>query len=212
MSRELRFLARELRPAPRRPSAAAAVLGWVFRHLPELLAVAVLAWLWSTVSGAVGRDWAAVLFAAVAGVLAAVPQSRRVLLVVAGCLVTQTRLRTGLIELRLTTHAGRLPLLLWLAPTPVGERVWLWCRAGVSPEDIADETDGLRSACFAREVRVTRDRRWSSLVVLDVVRRDPLAAGRPVASPLADPVTPARWSWPAWTWRQWSRPGRRGRV
>lgn len=186
MSRELRFLARELRPAPRRPSATGAVLRWVFRHLPALLALVVLAWLWSTVAGAVGRGWAAVLFVAVAAVLVALPWSRRVLLVVLGCLVTQTRLRTGFIELRLTTHTGRLPLVLWLAPTPVGERVWLWCRAGVSSEDIADETDGLRSACFAREVRVTRDRRWSSLVVLDVVRRDPLAAGRSVVSPLAD--------------------------
>jgi S-DNA-T family DNA segregation ATPase FtsK/SpoIIIE len=91
-----------------------------------------------------------VLFVAVAGVLIAAPWSRRMLLVVAGCLVTQTRLRTGLIELRLTTHGGRLPFVLWLVPTPVGERVCLWCRAGVSPEDIADETDGLRSACFAR--------------------------------------------------------------
>ncbi len=188
MSRELRFLARELRPAPRRPSAVGAVLRWVFRHLPALLSLVVLAWLWSTVAGAVGRGWAAVLFVAVAAVLVALPWSRRVLLVVLGCLVTQTRLRTGFIELRLTTHIGRLPLVLWLTPTPVGERVWLWCRAGVSPEDIADETDGLRSACFAREVRLTRDRRWSSLVVLDVVRRDPLAAGRPVASPLADPT------------------------
>lgn len=186
MSRELRFLARELRPAPRRPSTAGLVLGWLFRHLPEVLALVVLAWLWSTVAGAVGQRWAAALFVAVVVVLVALPGSRRVLLVVLGCLVTQTRLRTGLVELRLTTHGGRLPYVLWLVPTPVGERVWLWCRAGVSAEDIADETDGLRSACFAREVRVTRDRRWSSLVVLDVVRRDPLAAGRPVASPLAD--------------------------
>ncbi len=186
MSRELRFLARELRPAPRRPSPGAAVVGWVFRHLPVLLVLVTLAWLWSTVAGAVGRDWAGALFVAVAVVLVALPQTRRVVLVVLGCLVTQSRLRTGLVELRLTTHGGRLPFVLWLVPTPVGERVWLWCRAGVSPEDIADETDGLRSACFAREVRVTRDRRWSSLVVLDVVRRDPLAAGRPVASPLAD--------------------------
>lgn len=186
MSRELRFLARELRPAPRRPSAAAAVIGWVFRHLPVLLLLAVMAWLWSTVAGAIGRGWAAALVIVLVAVVVAVPASRRALLVALGCLVTQTRLRTGLIELRLTTHGGRLPFVLWLVPTPVGERVWLWCRAGVSPEDIADETDGLRSACFAREVRVTRDRRWSSLVVLDVVRRDPLAAGRTVPSPLAD--------------------------
>jgi len=191
MSRELRTLARELRPAPRRRSALATVLGWVVRHLPELFAVLVLGWLWKSTADAVGALWTALLFAAVTAGLIAAPQSRRVLLVVLGCLVTQTRLRTGLVELRLTTRSGRLPMVLWLAPTPVGERVWLWCRAGVSAEDIADETDGLRAACFARDVRVTRDRRWSSLVLIDVVRRDPLGAGRTVPSPLAD-VSAAR--------------------
>jgi hypothetical protein len=77
-------------------------------------------------------------------------------------------------------------MVLWLTPTPVGERVRLWCRAGISAEDITDETDGLRAACFARDVRVIRDRRWSSLVVLDVIRRDPLHPGRTVPSPLAN--------------------------
>jgi hypothetical protein len=193
MSRELRTLARELRPAPRRRSLVGALLGWTVRHLPELAAVLFLGWLWTTTADTIGPQWTAVLFVAVVAALVAVPQTRRVLLVGLGCLVTQTRLRTGLVELRLTTRAGRLPLLLWLTPTPVGERVWLWCRAGVSAEDIADETDGLRAACFAREVRVTRDRRWSSLVVLDVVRRDPLGSSKPVPSPLAESASGRLW-------------------
>jgi len=90
------------------------------------------------------------------------------------------------VEVRATNHDGRLPLFLSVVPAPFGERVRLWCRAGVSAEDIADEAERLRAACFAREVRVTRDRRWSSLVILDVVRRDPLGARHTVASPLAD--------------------------
>ncbi|MCA1704173.1 MAG: hypothetical protein LC808_13270, partial [Actinobacteria bacterium] len=49
---------------------------------------------------------------------------------------------------------------------------------------IADETDRLRAACFARDIRITRDRRFSALVVIEVIRRDPLAASAPVPSPL----------------------------
>jgi len=33
---------------------------------------------------------------------------------------------------------------------------------------------------------VTRDRRWSALVLVDVVRRDPLVDGRPIHSALLD--------------------------
>ncbi len=61
--------------------------------------------------------------------------------------------------------------------------MWL-CSLGVSAEDIASETDRLRAACFARNVRVTRDRRFSALVLVKVIRRDPLADTMPVASPL----------------------------
>jgi hypothetical protein len=187
MSREFRWLARELRPGPARDrSALAAALGCVLRYLPELALALGLLWLWSAVSSRLGTWPTAVTFAAATGLLMWWPASRRVLSAALGCAVTRHRLRTALLELRLTSRAGRLPLMVWLAPTPVGERVWLWCRAGTSAEDIADETDRLRSACFARDVRVTRDRRWSSLVSVDVVRRDPLGSARPVRSPLAD--------------------------
>lgn len=187
MSREFRLLARELRPAPaRRRSLLGAVLGVLFRYLPEIGAGLALLWLWATLAGWLGGWPAAVVLAAVAGLLVWWPPSRRVLSAALGCVVTRHRLRTALVELRLVSRAGRLPLVLWLAPTPVGERVRLWCRAGMSAEDITDETDHLRSACFAREVRVVRDRRWSSLVTVEVIRRDPLGPGRTVQSPLAD--------------------------
>jgi hypothetical protein len=187
VSREFRWLARELRPAPvRRRSIAAAALGLLFRYLPETAAVLGLVWLWAALADRLG-DWpAALVMAATGSLLVWWPVSRRVLVALLGYVVTRHRLRTALVELRLTSRAGRLPLVLWQVPTPVAERVRLWCRAGVSAEDIADEAERLRAACFAREVRVTRDRRWSSLVILDVVRRDPLGARHTVASPLAD--------------------------
>lgn len=163
-----------------------APLGAVFRYLPEISAVLGLLWMWTALGDRLG-DWlAAVVLVATAGLLVWWPTSRRLLAALLGCTVTRHPLRTAVAELRLASRAGRLPLMLWLAPTPVGERVRLWCRAGVSAEDIADEAERLRAACFARDVRVTRDRRWSSLVVVEVVRRDPLGARRTVPSPLAD--------------------------
>jgi hypothetical protein len=98
-------------------------------------------------------------------------------------MLTRARLRAAFRELRLSRRSGRLPVTIALVPTAVGERVWLCCPIGVSAEDIADETDRLRAACFARDIRVTRDRRFSAFVVVEVIRRDPLAATAPVPSP-----------------------------
>jgi len=186
VSREFRWLARELRPGRRpRRSALAVVVGWLVRHLPEIVAVLLAAQAWSASVALIGRLWT-LLLAVLFGVgLVTWGRSRRWLLAALGCWVTRYRLRTALVELRLTTRAGRLPLLLLLVPTPVGERVWLWCRARISAEDMADEIDGIRAACCAREIRVTRDRRWAALVIVDVIRRDPLSAAAVVRSPWA---------------------------
>jgi len=193
VSREYRALARELRADRyRRRPLLVRMLVWVWRWLPELVALYLLLRLWSACLDTVGPLWTPLGATVLSAAALAWRRSRRWLLTTAGCLVTRYRLRTALVELRLMTRAGRLPLVLWLAPTPVGERVWLWCRAGLSAEDIADEIDGLRAACVAREIRVTRDKRWAALVVLDVIRRDPLAASAPVVSPLAKPLRPTR--------------------
>jgi hypothetical protein len=74
---------------------------------------------------------------------------------------------------------------VWIRPTQVGERAWVLCRAGISAEDFTDHTDELRAACYARDVRVTRNRRWSHLVTIDIIRRDTLAATNTITSPLA---------------------------
>lgn len=187
MSREYRWLARQLRPRPeRRRSLLVRVLDWVGRYVVELVGFLTALWVWRLLAGVVGGWPSALLLAAVCGLLVWWRRSRRVLSALAGVVVTRHRVQTALAELRLTTRAGRPPLELWIGPTPVGERVWLWCRAGISAEDLADEADHLRSACVAREVRIARDPRWASLVRLDVIRRDPLGTARTVTSPLAD--------------------------
>jgi hypothetical protein len=80
--------------------------------------------------------------------------------------------------------SGRLPLIVWTRPTKVGERIHLLCRAGICAEDFEAHIGELRAACGARDARVTRNRRWSQLVTIDVIRRDTLAASQSVSSPL----------------------------
>lgn len=187
MSREIRWLARELRPGPqRRRPLWWRLVGWILRHLPELLAALLLIRTWQAATDRIGPLWTTVLTGALVVGVVGWPRSRRWLLAVAGCWLTRHRLRTALTELRLCSRSGRLPVVVALLPTPVGERVWLCCPVGVAAEDIAEETERLRSACYARDVRITRNRRYSALVVIDVIRRDPLASKRPFHSPLGD--------------------------
>jgi hypothetical protein len=83
-----------------------------------------------------------------------------------------------------------LPLVIWVRPTKVGERLHLLCRAGICAEDFQAHIGELRAACYAREARVTRNPRWSQLVTIDIIRRDTLAAGHTVPSPLTGKVIP----------------------
>lgn len=146
VTREFRWLARELRPRPARRSLLACLLSWVLRYLPEIGVLVVLLWLWSSLSSGLGAASAVLLSATTGCLLLWWPRSRRWLSTASGCAVTRHRLRTALLELRLTSRAGWLPLTLWLTPTPVGQAGPGCGPGGMSAEDIADETDRLRSA------------------------------------------------------------------
>jgi hypothetical protein len=186
MSRDYRALGRELRPGPgvKPRSLLSRVVRWVVRHLPEILFLVLLVRVWQIAAEQIGPLWTNVFAVAAAVGLLWWRRSRRWLSAVLGCMLTRARLRAAFHELRLSRRSGRLPVTLAMLPTAVGERVWLCCPLGVSAEDIASETDRLRAACFARDIRITRDRRFSALVVVEVIRRDPLADTRPITSPL----------------------------
>jgi hypothetical protein len=128
--------------------------------------------------------WAAVVLAGLVLVLMVLPWTRRFITRRYWCLLSRHRLHRLCYEARLHTRSGRLPLVLWIRPTKVGERAHMLCRAGICAEDFEAHIGELRAACYAREARVTRNRRWSQLVTIDIIRRDTLAAGNSVASPL----------------------------
>lgn len=119
-------------------------------------------------------------------VLLALPWPRRHLTARFWCAVTRHRLRACMVQLRTANWDGRLPWVLWVRPTPVGERAWLLLMPGLSAGDLEDRTDHLAAACWARECRVHRVRALAALVRVDIVRRDPLTKPEPITNPLID--------------------------
>ncbi len=157
-------------------------LAWRWRSELLYLASHAAAFLWLAVQITV--PWAAVVFSDAIAALLIIPVTRRFVIRRFWCILGRHWLQRLCYEARLHTRSGRLPLVLWTRPTKVGERFWVWCRAGISAEDFADHTGELRAACYARDARVTRNRRWSHLVTIDIIRRDTLAASNVITSPL----------------------------
>jgi hypothetical protein len=159
--------------------------GIAWRWRAELAIVATLAAVLWRLSILITITWALIVLAGLSAAVAAVPHSRRFITRRCWCVLARHRLHRLCWEARLHTRSGRLPLILWIRPTQVGERAWIWCRAGISAEDFQDHIGELRAACYARDARVTRHRRWSHLVTIDIIRRDHLAAANTIDSPLA---------------------------
>jgi hypothetical protein len=160
---------------------------WRWRtELTVLTAFLAALWrltLWITIT------WAAATLAGLVLALLAVPATRRFITRRFWCVLVRHRIQRLCYEARLHTRSGRLPLILWTRPTRVGVRLWLACRAGICAEDFEAHIGELRAACYAREARVTRNRRWSQLVTIDIIRHDTLSPRQQVPSPLLD--TPA---------------------
>ena len=152
--------------------------GIAWRWRTELLTLSVLAAAWWRLDTWTTLTWAAIILAGLLAVAFAVPHSRRFITRRAWCVLARHRLQRLCYEARLHTRSGRLPLILWTRPTKVGERTWVLCRAGICAEDFDAHIGELRAACYARDARVTRNRRWSHLMTIDIIRRDTLAANR----------------------------------
>lgn len=105
------------------------------------------------------------------------PPSRRRLVARAWCVITPHRVLTGCRHAWVQTRDGRLPVILFTTPAGFGERVTLWCRAGITHGDLEGARDILRAACWASDVRVVASARYAHVVVLEVIRH--LSPGPP---------------------------------
>jgi hypothetical protein len=127
--------------------------------------------------------------AAITGIPAVFRPIRSRIHQVTWCLVTRHRIRTCFSEFIITNRTGSLPLILWARPTPVGERVWIWLRPGLSLDDLLGRLDKIAVACWATTALAeTASRANSALVRLDIKRRDVLTGT--ITSPLLDMIRP----------------------
>jgi hypothetical protein len=145
------------------------LLLWRWRYELALLAgiaAAVTALVW-----ALGAEWGLIAASALAG--ACSPPWPRPVAARVWCVVTAHRLRCGFVQARIQTRRGRLPVILSTTPIPSGERVCIWCPAGITAEAVKAARSTLRAACWAADVRVTRDNGQSQRVIVDVIRNRP---------------------------------------
>jgi hypothetical protein len=123
------------------------------------------------------------------GVPAAVPYLRRRIVALAWCVIVRHRVRTCFAQFIISNQSGSLPLILWAKPTPVGERVWVWLRTGLSLTDLQSRLEKIAVACWASTAQAERASDGNAAYVrLDIKRREVLTAA--VGSPLVDLVDP----------------------
>lgn len=175
---------------PTNPAVRVAAL--LLRLRAELFVLTVVLWAWVALGPDHVRDEAGrfvtvpgtgfdtttrvALFVAVGLLLAGLPWTRRFLFHRAQAVLTRHRLRQVLVECRVLNSRSRAcPLTVWARPTRVGEVVWVVLRAGIAPHAVADQAEELASACFAREARVVVWPRFTNVVRVEIIRRDPLA-------------------------------------
>lgn len=145
-----------------------------FRAELTLTVLVAAAW-WLVDAYVVAGRWATLTLALIGIALVAVPVSRRYVVRRFLAVLTRHRLRATLLSCGVVTFDGRLPRLLWSRPTPVGERVWLWLRPGLSIAHLERITDVIAAGCIGSEARVCTTRKVVALAMVDVIRRDPLA-------------------------------------
>lgn len=85
-------------------------------------------------------------------------------------LLTPRLLRRGIYQARIENRSGVRPLIIGITREPFGERLRLWCPPGISAEDFHDAREILRAACYAADIRISRDDQRSDIVIVDIVR------------------------------------------
>lgn len=174
-------------PSPRPRTTRQAQAGWQFavgtvsranllvvsyRWRYELSAVGAVAANLLVLGPATGAKVIAAI-ATLIGAVACWPTGRRVLVARLWCIVTPHRVRVGCAQAWIHSRDGKIPIVLITRRRPFGERVYLWCRAGTTAFDFSSASALLAGACWAQDVRVACHPRYTHIIALDVIRREP---------------------------------------
>jgi hypothetical protein len=170
------------------------VLGVAWRWRSEALGLLLFLALFGALSDRIGSSvW--LLVGLVVLHVFAVPLLRRFVVGRFWCAVTRNRLFAVFDESRVFNRSGRFPLIVRVGRTAVGELAIVWCRPGICAEDLEARVEDVRAACMARDARVTRHERWSHIVFVEIVRRDPLAAEQIIRPSLVHDTTEREEVW-----------------
>jgi hypothetical protein len=156
---------------------------------PEILLALAFVYGWTALARHTDLWLRLATVTALTGVPTLVRPIRRRIVVWAWCLIVRHRLRTCFAQFIIANQSGSLPFIFLARPTPVGERVLIYLRPGLSVNDLQERLDKMAVACHASQVTVTRSStRTAGLVRIDTKRREVLTDT--VDSPLVDMVTP----------------------
>jgi hypothetical protein len=169
------------------------IAGMIWRWRTELGSLAAGAGGFAEGAHCLGLIDAGVVLGAGVVLAGVLPWPRRWLTGWFRCLLSRHRIQTVCWELRLHTRAYRLPLVLWIRPTPVGECAWILARAGMCADDFITHAPEIASACAAREARVTGSRRFAPLITVNIIRRDLLAPRTVIPARLPAGAVSADW-------------------
>ncbi|WP_376776278.1 hypothetical protein [Allocatelliglobosispora scoriae] len=156
--------------------------------LPEIVFAVVAGLSWQALADATNLVVRLLVLTVVVGVPAGWPPLRRKVVAWVWCLIIRHRLRMCFTQFITTNRSGSLPLIMWARPTPVGERVRVLLRPGLSLTTLQAQAERLAVACYATSVLIERVGGNAAYLRLDIKRREVL--DRTIVSPLADMVDP----------------------
>jgi hypothetical protein len=151
---------------------------------PEIGAGMALVYGWIALANATPALLTLAVMAPLVGIPVAVPAIRRRVTAIGWCFIVRHRLRVCFSQSIIANKSGSLPLILWARPTPVGERVWVYLRPGLSLKKLQDRLDEIAVTCHADSALVERasDSGKAAYLRFDIKRREVLTAK--VSSPL----------------------------
>ena len=163
------------------------VLRTIWWWTPETVITASLVLGWIELAEHTTLIYRLAFVTAIVGVPAAVKPVRNRIHEIMWCLVTRHRIRTCFSEFIITNRTGSLPLILWAMPTPVGERVWIWLRPGLSLDDLTNRLDKIAVACWATAALAEAASSGNAAFIrLDIKRRNALTGT--ITSPLLEAI------------------------
>jgi len=166
------------------------VLRLLWWWTPEIAVTTFFAWSWTVLAANTPAPVTLTILAVLVGVPSAVTPIRRRVAAITWCVIVRHRLRVCFAQFIVANKSGSLPLILGAVPTPVGERVWVMLRPGLSLSYLTQQLDKIAVACHATSALVEQSGSGDSAFVrFDIKRREVLTAT--VNSPLVDLIDPA---------------------